>query len=127
MSFSLTAGVCQMADLIYTVPTYRDEHGIAPRSRQQPALVPRMDIIPSLSAYPLQYILLASLPVILLWRKRKSSRSSLPLPPGPKRWPIVGNFFNFPSQGKHWLVYDKLFKQYGSLYFVTFGARLTYI
>ena len=126
MSYLLTAGVFQMADLIYIVHTYRDEHGIAPR-QQAAARLSSMDIIPSLSAYPLQYILLASLPAILLWRKKKSSRSSLPLPPGPKRWPIVGNFFNFPSQGKHWLVYDKLFKQYGSLCCITFGARLTYI
>ncbi|KAF8695470.1 hypothetical protein AX14_001806, partial [Amanita brunnescens Koide BX004] len=61
--------------------------------------------------------------MIGLWSARKNSRSSLPLPPGPKRWPIVGNLFNFPS-GKHWLVYDQLCKQYGDIvYYEIFGQR----
>ncbi len=60
-----------------------------------------MDI--SLSAYPLPYILLASLPVIWL-RSNKNSRSSLPLPPGPKRLAIVGNLFNFPPGNTGWFM-----------------------
>jgi len=55
------------------------------------------------------------LPVLWVWGVRKNARTKgLPLPPGPKRWPIVGNLFNLPS-GKTWMVYDQLFKRYGSL------------
>ena len=65
--------------------------------------------------HPLLYIPFVLLPVLWLWNIRKNARmKGLTLPPGPKRWPIVGNLFNLPS-GKTWLVYDELFKQYGLL------------
>lgn len=42
--------------------------------------------------------------VIRLYTKKKWSR--LPLPPGPKRLPFVGNLFNMP-RSLEWEVYDK--------------------
>lgn len=38
----------------------------------------------------------------------------LPLPPGPKGYPIIGNLFDFPTH-KPWLVYDQWSKTYGQL------------
>lgn len=43
---------------------------------------------------------------------RKARPSQLPLPPGPKGLPVVGNLFDIPTD-KPWLVYDKWFQQYG--------------
>jgi hypothetical protein len=36
----------------------------------------------------------------------------LPLPPGPKGFPVVGTLFD-GTKGKTWLVYDEWFKLYG--------------
>ena len=53
---------------------------------------------------------------ILLLRQLKKSRGSnpkgLPLPPGPKGYPLIGSFFDMPIY-KPWLVYDEWFKSYG--------------
>ena len=53
---------------------------------------------------------------ILLFRQLKKSRSSnpkgLPLPPGPKGYPVIGSLFDMPLD-KPWLVYDEWRKIYG--------------
>ena len=42
----------------------------------------------------------------------RSSRRSLPYPPGPRRLPIVGNFFDMPSK-EEWFTYKKWSKDFG--------------
>jgi hypothetical protein len=53
---------------------------------------------------------------ILLFRQLKKSKSSnpngLPLPTGPKGYPLIGNLFDMPID-KPWLVYEEWCKTYG--------------
>ena len=52
----------------------------------------------------------------ILFRQLRKSRSSnpngLPLPPGPKGYPLIGSLFDMPID-KPWLVYDEWSKTYG--------------
>jgi len=47
-----------------------------------------------------------------LLRKHASSPSRLPLPPGPRGYPVIGNLLDMPTY-KPWEVFDKWFKIYG--------------
>ena len=52
----------------------------------------------------------------MLFRKLNKSRdgnpNGLPLPPGPKGYPLIGNLFDMPVD-KPWVVYDEWRKTYG--------------
>jgi hypothetical protein len=51
----------------------------------------------------------------LIFRELKKDRSNpkgLPLPPGPKGYPLIGNLFDLPVNNA-WLIYDEWFKTYG--------------
>lgn len=41
-------------------------------------------------------------------------RSKLPLPPGPRKWPVVGNLFDMPSTFE-WITFMEWSKKYGGL------------
>jgi hypothetical protein len=46
--------------------------------------------------------------------KRQTGRGSLPLPPGPKPLPLIGNLLDMP-QGKAWLKYRDWHDRYGDV------------
>lgn len=75
---------------------------------EQPTMVP---FTPTFSLY----ILLAVAGGIYLdsirrWKKR---RCGLSLPPGPPRWPLIGNWFDMP-QYKPWVQFKKMRLTYGT-------------
>ena len=56
-----------------------------------------------------------SITMILFRRLKKGgdgNLNGLPLPPGPKGYPIIGNLFDMPVH-KPWLVYDEWRRTYG--------------
>ena len=51
-----------------------------------------------------------------LWKKGRDGNSyGLPLPPGPKGYPLIGNLFDMPVD-KPWIVYDEWRKTYGKTF-----------
>ena len=48
--------------------------------------------------------------------------NSLPLPPGPKGYPLIGNLFDMPAN-KPWIVYDEWRKTYGEIYTNDLSSR----
>ena len=72
-----------------------------------------------LGTYP-YYKLAALFLSIMLFRQWKKGRdgnpNGLPLPPGPKGYPLIGNLFDMPVD-KPWLVYDEWRKTYGKFYY----------
>jgi hypothetical protein len=69
--------------------------------------------------HPLHAILSAFLCAWILKRMSislKRNPNGLPLPPGPKGFPIIGNLLDMPTD-KPWLVYNQWSKTYGSFFF----------
>ena len=68
-----------------------------------------------------QLYLLAGVTLLGLWatsaRKSRSNPNRLPLPPGPKGYPVVGNLFQMPRE-KKWLLYDRWFQSYGEGHYI---------
>jgi hypothetical protein len=53
-------------------------------------------------------------------RCRGGSIDRLPLPPGPKKLPLIGNLFDMPK-GFEWITYHKWCKELGTAYFLQFS------
>ena len=73
-----------------------------------------------LGSYP-YYKLAALFFIVMLFRQLKKGRdvnpNGLPLPPGPKGYPLIGNFFDMPVH-KPWVVYDEWRKTYGKCFII---------
>ncbi|EJU01104.1 cytochrome P450 [Dacryopinax primogenitus] len=70
------------------------------------------------------FVLVLLFLVYSFWRRRNSD---LPLPPGPRGLPVLGNALQIPQE-RPWLVYAEWAKQYGSLTHLTaFGTHLIII
>jgi hypothetical protein len=55
-----------------------------------------------------------SLALLVLYRR---SRHSLPLPPGPRPLPLIGNLLDMPKE-KDWLTYREWNDQYGDVVYI---------
>ena len=52
------------------------------------------------------------------WKKvRDGNPNNLPLPPGPKGYPLIGNLFDM-SVDKPWVAYDEWRKTYGKTFLI---------
>ncbi|KAL4259703.1 cytochrome P450 family protein [Pleurotus pulmonarius] len=82
------------------------------RSSLHPSSLPMLQFIALL-------VFASLLPLTAYYWRRKPK---LPLPPGPKRYPIVGNFFNLPSK-QQWIKFLQWSKEYNSdiIHFRIFG------
>ena len=73
-----------------------------------------------LGIYP-YYMLAALFFSVMLFRQLKKGRNgnsnSLPLPPGPKGYPLIGNLFDMPVH-KPWVIYDEWRKTYGKYFII---------
>jgi hypothetical protein len=58
---------------------------------------------------------------VMLFRQLKKrsdgNPNGLPLPPGPKGYPLIGNLFDMPVD-KPWIVYDEWRKKYGKTFII---------
>lgn len=65
------------------------------------------------------YLAVAGLLGFYLARYVVSQRNKLPLPPGPKPWPLLGNVTDLPPPGqpewKHWLKFKDLYGPISSI------------
>ena len=65
--------------------------------------------------YKLTALLFGGVVFFRQWKKDSDSDGNpngLPLPPGPKGYPLIGNLFDMPIS-KAWVVYDEWRKTYG--------------
>jgi hypothetical protein len=62
--------------------------------------------------------------LVLTALKCHAARRTLPLPPGPKPLPLIGNMFDFPKE-KEWLVYHAWNERYGNVVYIeALGTKL---
>lgn len=68
----------------------------------------------------------AALILVAVLLHRRNRRKSLPLPPGPKGLPFIGNLLDIPGPQEHqWLVYKKWSETYGVTFLGLYTAVLT--
>ncbi|OSD07446.1 cytochrome P450 [Trametes coccinea BRFM310] len=68
---------------------------------------------------------ITSLVLLHLWSlvRFRARTKGLPLPPGPRRLPFVGNLLNVPSSWKPWVGFRHLAQEYGDIVYVEVFGR----
>lgn len=76
-----------------------------------------MILIGMLGTYPYHTLaaLFLSFVIFRQLRKGRINPNGLPLPPGPKGYPLVGNLLDIPVD-KPWLIYDEWRKTHGKTF-----------
>lgn len=67
---------------------------------------------PEFTISSISIVAAASVAALLAWSLTYKAKSRLPLPPGPKPRPLIGNLLDIPRE-KNWLAYHKLSEEYG--------------
>jgi hypothetical protein len=70
-----------------------------------------------LGTYPLAALFFCVMLFRLLKKGRDGNPNGLPLPPGPKGYPLIGNLFDMPGD-KPWVVYDEWRNTYGKIFII---------
>ena len=73
-----------------------------------------------LPTMPQLVAILATVALVFLYLRRKNARPRLPLPPGPKGLPVIGNLRDMPTSFE-WETYHKWSKEHGTFCFMSFG------
>jgi hypothetical protein len=72
----------------------------------------------------LVYLTISLLPICAFMFMGLHRTSRLPLPPGPKPWPIIGNLLDLPKD-KAWITYQSWSQQYGDvIYLNALGQKM---
>ncbi|KAH9167707.1 cytochrome P450 [Lactarius sanguifluus] len=72
------------------------------------------------------YVAVALLSVALLIRRRRRA-SALPLPPGPRGWPVIDNLFDWPFESA-WIPFAEWSKKFGDIMHIKiFGLHIVVI
>jgi hypothetical protein len=72
----------------------------------------------------LVYLTISLLPICAFMFVGPRLTSKLPLPPGPKPWPIIGNLLDLPKN-KAWITYQLWSQQYGDvIYLNALGQKM---
>ncbi|KAI0760157.1 O-methylsterigmatocystin oxidoreductase [Fomes fomentarius] len=89
--------------------------------------VPTLPAFAAMSLYPTIPYLLSLALFVYIWMRKLSRRSTLPLPPGPRGLPIVGNLLDMPQTDVARRLHS-LSEKYGDLvYMNTFGRPMIVI
>ena len=80
-----------------------------------------IDLLGIYPYYKLAALFFSVMTILFRQLTRKKGRdgnpNGLPLPPGPKGYPLIGNLFDMPVH-KPWLVYDEWRKTYGKTFII---------
>jgi hypothetical protein len=61
---------------------------------------------------------------VLGWLTRRNNRNGIPLPPGPKPLPLIGNLLDMPKE-KDWETYRSWNERYGDIVYVeALGSKM---
>ena len=102
----------------YITPIYKHSFASPAFKLQVTTILLNMNssIMGLLGTYPYHTLALLFLSYVLFRRWEEKDRNvnpkGLPLPPGPKGYPLIGNLFDMPAS-KPWILYDQWFKVYG--------------